>query len=254
MSTRGGDEAHGPGRRRRPEPHAQGALGGFGQRHAAVVVAPPQHCRPRVDVLGHGVLQEVLRGEDGHLGVGIDHAEHTSEVVDVGMGVDDRRDGPVAAVGAVQGEGGRCRLLRDQRIDDDDAVVALDEGHVRQVEATDLVDALGDLVQAVAAVELALSPEARVRSVGARVGEEGPPVHVPDLAPLGVADRHGLDARDETPVCVLEIRPVVEVGWHGGALLWSGEVRARLRVIHHEPVVGTRGLRPWSTVTPQAFA
>jgi len=42
-----------------------------------------------------------------------------------------------------------------------------------------------------------------------------------DLATLGVSDRHGLDAGDEPPVGVLEVRPVVEIGWHG-ALLWSG--------------------------------
>ena len=204
-----------------PSPHAQRALRTLGQGHPAVVVAPAQHGRPGVDVLGDGVLQEVLGGEDGHVGVPVDHAEHASEVVDVGVGVDDRRHRPLAAVGPVEREGRRRRLLGDEGIDDDDAVIALDEGHVREVEAAHLVDALGHLVEAVAGVELPLAPQARVGRFGAGPLQEGPAVHVPDPAPVGVTDRHGLDAGDEAPIGVLEIGPVVEIGWHG-ALLFSG--------------------------------
>ena len=93
------------------------------------------------------MVEEVLRGDDRHVGAGVHHPEHAAEVVEVRMGVDHRGDRPVAAVLAVQRQPGRGHLGRNQRIDDDDPGLALDQGHVRQVDSAQLVDAVGDLEQ-----------------------------------------------------------------------------------------------------------
>ncbi len=74
-------------------------------------------------------------------------AEHAPEVVDVAVRVDDGDYGPIAAMLAVQRKRGRGRLGGDERIDDDDAGVALDEADVGQVEATHLVHAVDDFVE-----------------------------------------------------------------------------------------------------------
>src|SRR5260370_1296006 len=80
-------------------------------------------------------------------------------VVGVAVGVDDRGHRAVAAVLAVEGEGGARHLARDQRIDDDEAALALEDRHVREVEPADLVDAVGDLEEPVARVEPPPPPE-----------------------------------------------------------------------------------------------
>jgi len=62
-------------------------------------------------------------------------------MVHVAVGVDDRDHGPVTAVRAVQLQ--RCggHLGRDQRVDHDETVVALDEADVGDIQAADLVNA-----------------------------------------------------------------------------------------------------------------
>ena len=77
------------------------------------------------------------------------HAEHAAEVVDVAVGVDHRGDGPFAERVVGELEAGRGRLRGGQRVDDDPAVVAGDEGDVGDVVAPGLPDAVGHLEQAV---------------------------------------------------------------------------------------------------------
>ena len=95
-----------------------------------------------------------------------DHAAHAAEMIDVGVGVDHGRHRLPAAMRAVELERGGGDLGRDQRIDDDEAAAALDDRHVGDVEAAHLVDAVGDLEQAVVHVEPRLPPQARVDRVG----------------------------------------------------------------------------------------
>ncbi len=105
-----------------------------------------------VDVLLHRVLDEPFRRDHRDLagvdiGLGGD-TEYAAEVVHVAVGVDHGGHRTIPAVGAVQRERRGCGLGADQRVDDDDAGVALDEADVRQVQTADLVDALDDLVEA----------------------------------------------------------------------------------------------------------
>ena len=96
------------------------------------------------------------------------HAEHAAEVVDVAVGVDDGDDRPVAAVRAVQRQRRGGGLGGDQRVDDDDAGVALDEADVGQVEAAHLVDALDHLVEPLLGDQRRLPPQAGVHRWSAR--------------------------------------------------------------------------------------
>jgi hypothetical protein len=117
----GGDEPGPAGRPARAEPDPEGAGGRLRDGDRGVVVAAAQHGRSGIDVLGHGVVEEVFGCVDRDGGVGVDHTEHAAEVVDVGVGVDDRGHRAVATVGAVQGQRRRGDLLADQRVDHDHA-------------------------------------------------------------------------------------------------------------------------------------
>ncbi|GAA3167024.1 hypothetical protein GCM10020001_110600 [Nonomuraea salmonea] len=92
---------------------------------------------------------------------------------------------------AVELERGGGAFGGDERVDDDDAALALDEGHVRQVEAAYLVDTLGDLEQALLGAQLRLPPEAGVRGAWAVAVEEGVRVVVPDDLAVGRRDQGG---------------------------------------------------------------
>jgi hypothetical protein len=85
------------------------------------------------------VVEEALRGEHRDLALGDllggDDPGAAAEVVDVAVGVDEAGDRALAAVLAIEREGGGRGLGRDQRVDDDDPTLALDHVHVREVEA-----------------------------------------------------------------------------------------------------------------------
>ena len=195
--------------------------------------------------------------EDRDLGIGIDHAQHPAEVVQVGVGVDDGRYGAVAPVLAVQRECRRCDLLGDQRVDDDDAVVAFHQGHVGHVEAADLVDPVGHLVQAVLGRQLGLPPQAGINGVRAGAVEETPGVHVPDHAVIRSLDDHRLQRADKAAIGIGEVSAVAEVSSAGCRHLvpsWSarrpqlhaGSGRARSP---HPPRVSWRSR--WMSAGPQ---
>ena len=169
-----------------PSPAPIWPAGPFGSLAPYMYSRTAAHGAARVDVLGDRRVHEAVPGDDRDA-LAVD-AVHPAEVVDVRVGVDDRGDRPVAAVLAVERQRGGRGLLGDQRVDDDDAVVALDQRHVRQVETADLVDAVGDLVEPLLRAQLALAPQARVRGVGAVGVEEGVGVVVPDHAPVGGLD------------------------------------------------------------------
>ena len=208
------DQRHLAGRPDLAQPAAHLPLRAAGQRGPVHVGRASRHRGAGVDVLLHGVFGEVFGRDDRDL-ARVDvrlrrHAEHAAEVVDVAVGVDDRDDRPVATMRAVQRERGRRRLGGDQRVDDDDAGVALDEADVGQVEAADLVDALDHLVEALLGDELALPPQAGVHRRRRIAVEERVDVVVPHHSSVGGLDDAGLQGADESPVGVLEVGGVVE--------------------------------------------
>lgn len=180
------DESDLPGRRRLAEagPHLpeRAAL----KRCAVHVPGAATHGGAGEDVLRDGVRDETLGRDDLHtarihVGLGGD-AEDATEVVGVAVRVDDGDDRPVPAVFAIEAERGGGRLGGDERIDDDDAAVALDERDVGEVESPHLVDAFDDLEQTLSVDKERLPPQARVdrvRGVALRNAYDSPSHTVP---------------------------------------------------------------------------
>jgi hypothetical protein len=102
-------------------------------------------------------------------------------------------------------------LRRHQRIDHDQPVIALDHRHVRDVEATDLIDPVGHLEESVVQVEPRQAPQARID--GGRcvlVAEEGVVAQRPHDAALLVLDFDLGQRRDEAVPRVVEVLLVGE--------------------------------------------
>ena len=99
----------------------------------------------------------------------------------------------------------------DERIDDDDAPAALDDGHVGDVEAAHLVDAVGDLEQAVVHVEPRLPPQAGVHRVRRLlVREEGIVLEREDHPAFRVAEGDVGQRGDEAARGVIEVLGIAE--------------------------------------------
>lgn len=97
------------------------------------------------------MLQEALGGNDlDVLFLDIlfaDEAFDPTEVVNVGVRINDSLDVSVAApMFLIEGECSSTGLQRSEGIDDNDALVALNDGRVREVESTHLVDGPGDMI------------------------------------------------------------------------------------------------------------
>jgi hypothetical protein len=115
-------------------------------------------------------------------------------------------------MGPIQGD--RCGrgLRRDQRIDDDDSSLTLDQSHVRQVSAPHLVDAVGHLEQALDRGQLTLAPQTRIDGVrGLAPHGVGELVDVEHDPPVGRRDHARLQPRNQPPVRILEIRTISEI-------------------------------------------
>ena len=93
-------------------------------------------------------------------------------MVHMTVGIDDGHDRLVRPVGVIEFESRRGVLGGDEGIDHDDAAVALDDGHVGKVGIADLVEAVHDLVEAVAQHQLALPPQGRIDRVRRRGGHD----------------------------------------------------------------------------------
>jgi len=173
-----------------------------------VVAASAEHRRSGVDVLGDSVFQEPLGRQDRHrFG---DDRFHAAEMVDMGMGVDHPGHRSLAAMVPVEPQRGGRGFLGDQRVDHDDPATALHDRHVRQVEATDLVDAVGDLVQALPRGQLGLPPQTPIRRFRAVGVQERERVVVPHHPAVGGRDGPGAQRADESAVGVGEVGAVLE--------------------------------------------
>lgn len=152
-------------------------------------------------VLGHGFFNEAL-GSNNLNAPRVDvilrsDTEDAPKVVDMAVRIDHRTDLTVSAVLAIEREGSSSRFSRDQRVNDDDARVAFNESHIRQVKPTDLINALNDFVEALPGNELGLPPKAGVNGVRGISVKEGIGVVVPHDLPVGVMDNAWLKCCDE---------------------------------------------------------
>ncbi|MNQ48931.1 hypothetical protein D3C85_628190 [compost metagenome] len=197
-----------------------------GQQAAELELRAAAHGVAGVDVLAHHVFHEPGGGEHldlAGLDVGfVDDPAHATEVVDVGVAVDHRHHRFVRTVLVVQVQRRLGGFGHGQRVDDDQPVVAFDDGHVRQVKAAHLIQAWADFEQSGMGAELGQAPEARVdRLRGLVFGEEVIGLDIPDDLARGVLDL-ALERRDQTLGDRLVVGAVGE-----GQLLQHGGVTGR---------------------------
>jgi hypothetical protein len=95
----------------------------------------------------------------------VHHAAHAAEVVRVGVGIDHRNHRALAELFIDELQSRGRGLLGGQRVEDDPAGLALDEGDVGEVVSAHLVDAGHHLIEAVVHVKDGLALEGRVDAV-----------------------------------------------------------------------------------------
>ena len=236
----GGCDQAGEGQRRRLAQTAVDVAARAGRQQRPELVHRPTHHRiAGQQVLAHHLAHEVL-GRDDPAPARVDvflrgHAVHAAEVVEVRVRVDDGHDRPFAELGVGQGEAVAGAHRGGEWIDDDPAGLTLDEGDVRDVVVAGLPDAGRHLEQAVDAVQLRLSPQARVHSVGAgHVGRhEVAARHVPRHTELTFDDPGRVARQPPSPgpleVGLVERRQgdrVARAGVRGGVVRLGGDRRA----------------------------
>ena len=169
-----------------PRPGANLPFGVFGQQIAIHVAGAAGHHITRNDIFADSVFHKMFRSDNLcltslHVGLG-NHAFDAAPMVDVAVGIDDSHHRFMADVLVNQFHTCSRHIRRDQRIDHHIAIVALDDAHNRQIEATNLINAVGDFEQAVIiGYQPRLPPQAGV-DAGRRgfFCEEGEGVEVPD--------------------------------------------------------------------------
>ena len=87
-------------------------------------------------------------------------------MIDVTMRIDHGHHGLLRTMFVVELKCSLRDFSADQWINHDETAVAFDEGHVRQIEAAQLINALRHFVQTVGHVDTRLSPQAGVHGVG----------------------------------------------------------------------------------------
>ena len=201
--------------------HAQAAVDaatGIARQHGAVHVhRATAHGIAGDDIFAYGVLGEAFGRDDFHfaaLDVGLVHnAAHAAVMVDMAVAVDHRVDRALAQMLADQIIGCLRGFRRNQRIEYDPSALRFNEGDVGQIVAPDLIDALGDLEQAVEHAQLGIAPQARVDRVRRRLVEADIRLvsfQIPDDIAFGIPDGQGFRGGDEAFLGVLEVLAVTE--------------------------------------------
>ena len=151
------------------------------EQNTVLIVTAATHALSGVDVLLHGVLRKACGRDDGNFAAGkllLDgkrlvrlvlfrhHAGDAAEMIDVGVRDDDGLDREMAEVLFDELHGGLAALHAHQRVKDDPARIALDDGKVGHVVAANLINAVGHLKKPVYMVVFGVLPQARIHAVG----------------------------------------------------------------------------------------
>ena len=160
------------------------------------------------------MFHEAVGGDDAHA-AGLDvvlgrHAGDAAEMVAVAVRIDDGLHGFVADMLLQEGEGRAGDLDGGEGVDHDVALARVDERDGRHVEAADLIDVVGDLVEAVLGEQPCLAPEAWVGAGRGLCLQEVIGSEVEDDASAIVLDLRVVEGRDEAALGELEILGVVE--------------------------------------------
>ena len=174
--------------------------------------------------------------------IGVDDSADAAEVIDMAVSIDDRDHGLLRDVLAVEVKGGLGDLGRNQRIDHDETAVALDDRHVGYVEAAQLMDAIGHLVETVGHVHSRMTPEPGMNGVGRLLGPEeliaGESPHQPTVSANYQLIAQGLD---EAAPSVIE-RPLISQR-HVSERRTVGRPRSLSRVLHRQILFNLRRCR-----------
>ncbi|MCY1522326.1 hypothetical protein D9M68_571750 [compost metagenome] len=210
-------------------------VGATRQHRAVLKEHPPDHRIAGVHVLGDGVLHETYGRDDRDLAalhvLYVHYAMRPTEVITMGVRVDDcdHRTGAERCIDEI--ERGLGRFLGRQRIEDDPSGITFDEGDVGKIEAAHLIDPLGyHLIQAIGHVECGLTLQRRVNAVEPLAFEQVlVAAHVPGhVAGLGL-DLLVRRSGDKAFLRFLEVALILEDGTLAQyALEFGGKRRWRL--------------------------
>ena len=138
------------------------------------------------------------------------HPQHPSEVIDMTMREYDCRNGLVAQMLPCERQRRGSALATSQRIHDDPPAFALDQRHVGDIEAAQLIDPVGNLEQAYLSIEDGVTPEARIDRRRCLPFHELEGIEVDQNLAIRVANL-SFGPRDQTTPGVLEVLLIVEI-------------------------------------------
>ncbi len=181
----------------------------------------------------------MLRGDDldlAGLDLGLrDDALHAAPVVDVAVGINDGHDRFAADVLVDQVHPGFGCGGAQQRVYHHVAAIRFDDAHYRQVEAANLVDAVGDLEQPVVeCIQPRYAPQAGVdRGWGDLFLQKGVRPQVPDRTAVVGGDDRIVEAGDEAPRGQLEIQLVFPLEFVEQEIVRCCRIGCRVFLIRH---------------------
>jgi len=168
-----------------------------------------------IDILSNCMLHEAIGDDDGdpprtHVGL-VYHASHATEVVGMGVGMNNRGDGSLPQLGVDEHQGSAGGLDSSGCVENDPTGLAPNECHVGEVESPHLPDPGHHLIEAVIHIEDRLTLQRGVNAVEVlAVHQEVVPPHVPgDVAGI----RHDLGVIRlgyESSVLFLEVPFVIK--------------------------------------------
>ncbi len=157
-----GNQGDGPGGSGGAQSGADLTFGIRLQQVAVHVAGAAAHHVTGHNVLCHRGFHKAGRGVDFHLpgfNIGfVHHTAHAAVMVHVAVGVDHRHHRLLPAVFKIEIHPDFRRFRRHQRVNDGDAGSAFDNGHIRQIEVTDLIHPVRHLKQAADVNQLRLTP------------------------------------------------------------------------------------------------
>ena len=202
--------------RQDPETSGNRALRSRSKQIAVHVGGTATHCGACEDILGDEVLEKTLGRIDfdfAGLHVRLVHdASDAPGMIEVRVRIDHRHDGFPGPVLVVKVERGARGFRRYQGIVDRDALLALDDGQVRQVRAAHLVNAGNHFIEAGVHQELRHTPKTGIDGVGRGrtiLDETGELREIPNDPAIRVLDDTVVrQSRDQSALGVGEIRLV----------------------------------------------
>ena len=185
------------------------------QEWSELILRAPQHRGTGDDVFRNRMLHEEIGRNDRDFAARhrliIEHAARATPMVGMGVGKDDSGHRASAAMSKIELHRGAGAFDRGQRIHHDDAVLALDQRHVGNIEAANLIDARHHLENPVIHVEARLPPQTRVNGRGRfRVGKKTIGLEAPDYPALRGSDPRIFHRAEKAARCILEIARVRE--------------------------------------------